>query len=267
MFARVSQNQAVMRGGHKWPEMPLNPNLNTRWLIRAGLVLMAGFLLALVLDKLADPATLPIHKIRVQGALVQVNEAMLRNTVLGKVQGGYFNIDVDLIRHAVETLPWVKSAAVRRVWPDTISIRVVEQQPLAYWADGGLVTTEGVLFYPETTSYPSGLLKFSAPKGLEHVITGQYRAMSAQLAPLELRITRLQLDARHAVRLWLDNGIELVLGREQQTARLQRFVKVYKKSLAAYAAQIKRIDLRYSHGMAVQWNHDAKTTKKTSRGG
>ena len=267
MFARASQNQAVMRGGHRWAELVPDFNLNTRWLVRGVLLIVIAVLLGLVLDKLADPATLPIRKIRVTGALVQVNEAMLRETVVGKVQGGYFNIDVELIRRTVEQLPWVKSAAVRREWPDAISIRVVEQQPLARWAAGGLVNTEGELFRPRASTYPAGLREFSAPEGMASVVTEYYRAMAAQLAPLGLHITRLQLDARHAIRLRLDNGIELVLGREQQTARLQRFVKVYAKSLAGQVERIRRIDLRYHHGMAVQWNHDKTTTTKTGRGG
>jgi cell division protein FtsQ len=266
MFARASQNQAVIRGGHKWPAFNFNFRLDPRLVVSGGALLLMGVLFVLILNKLADPATLPIRKIRVQGALVQVNEAMLRKTVLGTVQGGYFNIDVDLIRHTVDALPWVKSATVRRVWPDAIRIRVVEQQPLARWSDGGLVNTEGELFYPATASYPSGLHEFSAPAGMERTVTEQYRSMSAALAPLDLSITRLQLDARHAIRLWLNNGIELVLGREQQTERLQRFVMVYEKSLAEHAARIKRIDLRYSHGMAVQWDHDTAMTITRSRG-
>lgn len=267
MFARASQNQAVMRGGHRWAErMPAFP-LNARWLVRGGLLIVVVGLLGLIVDRLADPATLPIRKIRVTGALVQVNEAMLRETVLGKVEGGYFNIDVDAIRRTVEQLPWVKAAAVRRVWPDAISIRVVEQQPLARWAAGGLVNTQGELFRPRVESYPPGLREFSAPDGLTMVVTEHYRSMAAQLAPLDLHITRLQLDARHAIRLTLDNGIELVLGREQQTARLQRFVRVYEKSLAGQVSRIRRIDLRYHHGMAVQWQHDTATTTKTGRGG
>ncbi|HID49643.1 MAG TPA: FtsQ-type POTRA domain-containing protein [Chromatiales bacterium] len=267
MFARASQNQAVMRGGHGWAELVPALHLNSRWLVRGGLLIVVAGLLGLVLDRLADPATLPIRKIRVTGALVQVNEAMLRDTVLGKVAGGYFNIDVDAIRRTVEQLPWVKAAAVRRVWPDAISIRVVEQQPLARWAAGGLVNTQGERFHPRVASYPPGLREFSAPAGMAAVVTGHYRSLAAQLAPLDLHITRLQLDARHAIRLTLDNGIELVLGREQQTTRLQRFVRVYRKSLAGEAGRIRRVDLRYRHGMAVQWRHDTATTTKTGRGG
>jgi cell division protein FtsQ len=255
MFARVSHGQAVIRTDHKWLRF------NTHWLGRGMLVLVAGLLLGFLFQHLADPLTLPIRKIRVQGALVHVNEAMLRNSVVDKVQGGYFNIDVAFLRKTVEQLPWVKTSAVRRVWPDTVVISVVEQQPLANWAKGGLVNIDGELFEPEASNQLKQLPMFSAPAGMQQSVTELYRDLSAQLAPLELHIVSLQLDERRAVQVQLHNGIELVLGREERLARLQRFVKVYNKTLAHHATRIRRIDLRYSNGMAVQWDNTTTQVK------
>ncbi len=260
MFARVSQGQAILRTEHKWPQF------KTAWLGRGGVVLLAGLLLGLLLQHLADPLTLPIRKIRVQGALVHVNEAMLRDSVLQNVQGGYFNIEVASLRKTVEQLAWVKTASVRRVWPDTVVIHVVEQQPLASWAEGGLVNTHGELFTPAEDGQFQQLPRFSAPAGMQQTITELYRDLSGQLAPLDLHIVGLRLDERRAVQLRLHNDIELVLGREERFARLQRFVKVYQKTLAQHAAQIHRVDLRYSNGMAVQWNNTTTRVKSESRG-
>ena len=256
MFARVSHGQAVMKAEHKWPRF------NQRWLGRAGLLLLCILSLGWLSHRLADPMTLPIHKIRVQGALVHINEEMLRQSLLEKVQGGYFNIDVVALRKTVEQLPWVRTAAVRRVWPDTVVIHVIEQQPLAVWAKGGLVNTRGELFIPKTKEQLKNLPVFVAPAGMEHNSMELYLDMSAQLAPLQLQIVELQLDQRRAVRLQLDNGIELLLGREERLNRLQRFVKVYHKALASHAMRIRSIDLRYSNGMAVRW--DKTTTQLKS---
>jgi cell division protein FtsQ len=255
MFARVSHGQAVIRAEYKWPRF------NQQWLGRGMLLLLCGVLAGWLFQHLADPMTLPIHKIRVQGALVHVNEDMLRQSVVDKVQGGYFNIDVAALRKTVEQLPWVRTAAVRRVWPDAVVINVIEQRPLAIWATGGLVNDHGELFKPEESSRPKHLPLFAAPAGMEHNVTELYRDLSAQLAPLELRIVELQLDQRRAAQLQLHNGIELVLGREERLARMQRFVKVYNKTLARHTTQIRRIDMRYSNGMAVQWDNTTTQVK------
>ena len=256
MFVRASHGQAVIRAEHKWPRF------NHQWLGRAVLLLVCVLSAGWLYQRLADPMTLPIHKIRIQGALVHVNEDMLRQSVVDKVQGGYFNIDVAALRQTVEQLPWVRNAAVRRVWPDAVVINVIEQQPLAIWAKGGLVNDRGELFLPKASEHLKGLPLFMAPAGMEHNITELYRDLSAQLTALELHINEIQLDERRAVQLQLHNGIELVLGREERLARLQRFVKVYQKNLARHVARIKRVDLRYSNGMALQW--DNTTTQGNS---
>ncbi len=255
MFARVSHGQAVIRAEHNWP------SFNFQWLGRGMLLLLCGLLAGWLIQRLADPMTLPFHKIRVQGALVHVNESMLRQSVVDEVQGGYFNIDVAALRQTVEQLPWVRTAAVRRVWPDAVVINVIEQQPLAVWAKGGLLNNHGELFKPKQSSRPKHLPLFVAPEGMEHNVTELYRDLSAQLAPLELRIVELRLDNRRAVQLQLHNGIELVLGREERLARLQRFVTVYNKTLAHHVTRIRRVDLRYSNGIAVQWDNATTQVK------
>lgn len=264
MFVRASHGQAVVR------QAPQLPRANWPWLGRVALLVLVLLLLGILIDRLADPATLPIRKIRVQGALVHVNEAMLRRSVLERIQGGYFNVDVAGIRRTVEALPWVRHAAVRRVWPDSIAITVFEQQPLARWGDTALVNQAGELFRPPQASWPTGLPQFAAPAGMSRELTRRYRTMADELAALHLTITGLQLDARGALRLHLaaaaEARFELWLGREQQAARLARFRLVYPGHLAAHAARIQRIDLRYGNGMAVQWN--TTTTQHTAtRGG
>src|SRR5437762_728813 len=48
----------------------------------------------------------------------------------------------------LEALPWVRSAAVERRLPDTLHIRLVERQPLAFWQRQGklvLIDRDGVV--------------------------------------------------------------------------------------------------------------------------
>ncbi len=226
-----------------------------KWSGRVLGLLLVVSLLGLLLDHLADPATLPISKIRVQGALVHVTEPMLRQAISGKVAGGYFNIDVGRIRKAVESLPWVKSASVKRIWPDAVSIRVVEQQALARWSHGGLINLAGEVFRPAASRLPKHLPLLVAPKTMNRTVSAYYREFSTLLASQDLAIERIELDARRSIRLDLNNKIQLVLGRRMQKKRLQRFIRVYDAELTTRAALIRRIDLRYSNGMAVQWRN------------
>ncbi|NOY72566.1 MAG: hypothetical protein GXP14_09350, partial [Gammaproteobacteria bacterium] len=70
---------------------------------------------------------------------------------------------------------------------------------------------------------------------------------------LSLRIAWLEQDERHAIKLGLNRGTSLLLGRKNEMLRLKRFVDVYKKSFKEKSRGMDRVDLRYSNGFAVQW--------------
>ena len=204
---------------------------------------------------LAAPGTLPIKRIRVEGTFRHVSAQTLRELVATSVHGGFFSVDVAGVKRAVEALPWVARAGVRRVWPDTLALDVQEQHALARWGDGGLINLHGELFTPAVDSYPAGLPLLQGPPQMNAQLAARYTAMQQELIPLGLRIAELTLDARRAWRVRLDNGLELMLGRSDSAARLQRFVAVYPKVLAARATDIARVDLRYTNGFAVAWRH------------
>ncbi|MEQ8666378.1 MAG: FtsQ-type POTRA domain-containing protein [Rhodospirillales bacterium] len=69
--------------------------------------------------------------------------------------------DVELARRRVESLPWVRSASVERLLPDTILLSVEERRPLALWQNKGefaLIDYEGVVIVRENLTRFSNLL-------------------------------------------------------------------------------------------------------------
>lgn len=204
-------------------------------------------------DHLSNPATLPVNKIRVHGAFVNVDEAMLHRAVSGVISGGYFNIDVARVREVVEQLPWVSKASVRRVWPDTLSVSIVEQQPVALFGNSGLINAKGDVFKPANKVLPKSLPVFDGDSSLNKLMLSKFYAMNKLLVAIELKITYLKIDARHAVEITLDNGLKVVLGRGDNLHRLERFMRIYHKILAGRVNDIEVIDLRYTNGMAISW--------------
>ena len=230
-------------------------------LVRMVTIVIIVSLCGWILITLNNPETLPIKMVRAQGTFSHVTESMLQSAV-GKVSGGYFNVDVNQVQQAVETLPWVVQASVRRVWPDTLAISVSEQHALAYWLDKGLVNLNGEIFTPEKSSYPKSLPYFVGPTGMNVIMTQYYEEAQQHLKPLGFSITKVLLDERRALVLELNNELELMLGKEQKSARLERFVRVYPKVLSDKISKIARVDLRYPHGMTVEWKTGAVSTQK-----
>lgn len=246
MVARASQQAVFLRTARRW-------QINWRQIGSWMLLLMVVTLLALGMKKLQEPQTLPIKQIQALGTFTHINEDMLRQVVARTVRGGYFTVNVDEVQQAVNAIPWVAQDSVRRVWPDTLAITVIEQQTQAEWAKGGLVNQQGVLFFPERNTYPKGLPVFDGPSGTERNLTEIYQMAKAIIAPLQLQIHEIHMDSRRAISLKLSNGIEVILGRDDTRNRLERFTRVYRKLLAQRANDIARVDLRYSNGLAVGW--------------
>lgn len=214
---------------------------------------MLAVLLYWAVEQLLNPMNVPVSKIRVQGSFINVTEDMLA-PLSKQVSGvGYFDINVAAIQQQVENLPWIEQATVRRIWPETLAIHFIERQPFAVWSQGGLLSARGEIFRPEQSTYPSGLPVFHGPEKLREKMLTSYRQFSELLSPLGMQISELKLDKRHSWQIDLQSGMRLKLGREHEFERLARFVRSYPRLMTLESGNIKRVDLRYTNGMAVAW--------------
>lgn len=199
---------------------------------------------------LTRPGVLPIRSVRIEGEFAHVTRDELQQAIAQAARGGLFSVDVGAIRRAAQTLPWVHHVTVRRVWPDGLRVSVTEQHAAAIWNDRGLLNEEGEAFYPGHASLPA-LPRIEGPDGSERLLLGHLRAMQKMLHPLKLDLLRLSLDERRALSVRLSNDLELILGREEVYARLNRFTRMY--ALLARRGALQRVDLRYSNGLAARW--------------
>ena len=220
-------------------------------LVIVAILLVAGVLL--LLHHIQDPDLLPVNKVRIKGEMKYVTEAMLQKSIAGQLSCGFFNTDVENIQRSVEALHWVDRASVRRVWPETLFIQVIEQQPVAVWKNGGLINSRGELYKPEVANVSKTLPVWQGPDESYAILFEKYNDIKQMLLSIEMSVSDLTMDKRHAMKVKLDNGVELMLGRREQLSRLQRFIDVYPKVLAGKIEKIKHIDLRYSNGLSVGW--------------
>ena len=207
-------------------------------------------LVVLGIMKLNDPSLLPIEKIRAQGSFVNLTEKMLVSKA-GHISGGYFNIDVRSVQENIESLPWVDKAYVRRMWPDTLMITVSEQQAKAWWGDKGLINARGELFMPDRKTFPVGLPVLSGPDESHKQLLEHYMTMSQTLLETGLVIQQLSMDARRSLTIHFENGLKIFLGRDEHYARLDRFMRMYKRILVTEISRIQQIDMRYTNGFTI----------------
>jgi len=115
------------------------------------------------------------------------------------------------------------------------------------------LTRDGHVFKPHDGEVPDHLPVLHGPAGRTRHLLGRYRRLSETLASANLAARALVEDQRRAWHLLLDTGVSVEVGRGDPRARVARFARVYPEVLAPRAEQIKRIDLRYTNGLAVAW--------------
>jgi cell division protein FtsQ len=214
---------------------------------------------------LLQPTTFPLQRVRVEGALNYVSPTEFEERLAPLVTTGFFSVDIAAVRQEAESIAWIASASVQRLWPDGLRLVVKEHEPLARMGHGELLSSRGVRFRSRIT--PPGLPGFEAPAGLEQALIEHYRELGDGVRPLDIGIDELSVDARRSWRIGLSNGVELMLGRSDVGQRLARFVDFYRGALASRAADLVRVDLRYPNGFAVRFRPDEEdATDRSERG-
>jgi cell division protein FtsQ len=225
-----------------------NPRLlNLAAGILVGLALLAFSAVGLL--ALLRSEAFPLRTIELTSAANHLTREQFEAAMRGRLAGNFFAVDVAAVRTAVEALPWVRRAAVRRVWPDRLEVTVEEHVPLARWGDGELVNTYGERFSGRADT---ALPLFIGPPGAEGEVARQYLRFAAAVAPLGAALERVVLTPRFAWQLRLANGLHLMLGRDadQAEARLRRFIEVYPS--VEKTKQHEYVDLRYPNGFALR---------------
>jgi cell division protein FtsQ len=195
---------------------------------------------------------LPVFALRhvdMLGDTQHVTRAQVEDIVKLGLTGTFFTVDLPRLRGAFEKLPWVREVKLRRHWPDRLEVRITEQVALARWGSTALVNTHGEIFQ---AAYDGNLPVFVGPSGTSKEIAIQYEFFRRTLAQMHAKPVLVQLSARRAWQVKLDNGLTLQLGRDDVETRLLRFIAVRERTIGALARRIEYVDLRYPNGFAVR---------------
>lgn len=204
-----------------------------------------------------------------QSQLHYVSTGAVRATIAGRLRGNFFTMNLDEARALFESVPWVRHATVRRIWPNVLRVRIEEQQPLALWNETQMINTWGESFTANTGELDdeTELPQFSGPDGTESLVVQRYAELARWFAPLDLHVKQLDLSPRYAWRATVSNGMMLELGRDPGAdapdphglpgalpfgARIQRFVQAWPRVQTRLGErEITQADLRYPNGFAL----------------
>lgn len=223
--------------------------------LRVLLILGIAVISLVVLDWLLRSDTYKADQLQFEGTFTHVTEAQLEKVVLPAVKGNYLTLDLNQIRNEVESLPWVKSAWVRRSWPNGILIRFVEEHPVAYWNETASLGDAGEVIPAVELNTATSLPHLSGPNGTSAKVLEAYATFESIVETMGQRIRSLELTSRRSWRITLFNGVDIVVDHDNSAMKLKRLASVYRW----LDKQPKSIDLRYTNGFAVDWESSGTT--------
>ena len=196
----------------------------------------------------------PIEWLEVKGRFERVSAERVRASLQPLTETSYFTLDLDAVRDAASGIHWVANVKVRKQWPDTVVVSIVEHKPVAHWNDDSLISAEGRIFsVPEAGSLQGLPWLWGSEQQFETVID-RWVAFNRDLAPFGLEISDLRLDKRLSWEMTLSNNTRIHLGRDAPQQRLERLLDSWQALLSDRTAAPVSIDLRYTNGFAVNWH-------------
>lgn len=206
---------------------------------------------------LHSEGSLPVRAVLIDGDLQHVSRQEVA-AVAGPLCAGrnIAVLDTTPLQEALLQLPWIARVQVRKKMPDVLIISLVEHVPAACWNDHGLYdAVNQVVFYPDMQQFAEPLVRLGAERDeLAPEVYARAVMFMRQLAAYNLTMTEVTLDQIRCFRIRLQNGTQLILGRDNEKQvvlrRLQRFLQAqaggeFDLNSAEY------VDLRYDTGFAV----------------
>ena len=203
--------------------------------------------------------------------LKHINKSIVKRQVLETVQGNFFSVRLEDVKRGFESMPWVRHANVRRVWPNGLIVSIEEQKPFGTW--GGpdsheLINHHGEIFAGRVSEIGDDirLVDFHGPDDAGKEVMSLYEKASNWFKPWGAEVVSLALTERYAWHIKLSNGMKVEFGRDEESsdktlteARVARLFKYWPQVQERWSNRIDAVDLRYANGFAV---HLSSTSMK-----
>jgi cell division protein FtsQ len=167
------------------------------------------------------------------------------------------SLDAARTREALKTLPWVRDAEVRKVYPDTVSIKLTEREAFGIWQHGdelSLIEKNGSVIAPlrdNKFAYLPLFVGLDAETGAEEIMHDfdQWPDVKARVKAY-IRVAGRRWDVK------LDNGVFIKLP-EHDMARAMAVLADMNQQYKLVERDIVAVDLRLEDRTTIQLTPDA----------
>lgn len=213
----------------------------------------------------------PINTVQVIAPLRFVTENEIKDTILetNVANKGFFNINMRKVKKLLSKNPWLYDINLIRVWPDKLRITFNEDRPLAYLNNQGIITQRDCKFLELNDSLNDALERngynrsrklpiLVGDKKKHQKLCDTLEKLKISVKPIDVSIKKLVISQRDSIYIELENGLIVLLGKQEIEKRVNRFVSSYFKLMDDYLRSSKDkamsslyVDMRYHDGLAV----------------
>ena len=235
----------------------------SRFLMRCFTVMMViGVLVWLSQHPVFELKQIQVEPVAGQ-TLKHINKSFVKRQVLETVQGNFFSVRLEDVKRGFESMPWVRHANVRRVWPNGLIVSIEEQKPFGTWGGSDsheLINHHGEIFTGRVSEISDDirLVDFHGPDDAGKEVMSLYEKASNWFKPWGAEVVSLALTERYAWHIKLSNGMKVEFGRDEESSdktlteeRVARLFKYWPQVQERWSNRIDAVDLRYASGFAV----------------
>ncbi len=211
---------------------------------------------------LANHPVFAIRGLTVLGDISHTSALTLRAHVGPQLSGTFLTVDLNAVRQAFETVPWVRRAVVQREFPNRLRVILQEHQAVAYWGEEGestLVNSHGEVFEANLGEIEQDdLPRLDGPVDRSADVLAMYRELQPLFEALDLQIEQLALNGRGNWSLQLASGAGIELGSggtQEVTNRARQFLGTVAQVALHHGRKLDALemaDLRYAQGYALR---------------
>jgi len=241
---------------------------------------LAAMAVYFVTDRALSAESLTINTIDVSG-----NSRISKGEVVALLDGlrgaNMLTADLGIWRRKLLESPWVADAAIRRVFPGTVSVAISERQPLGIGRIDNslyLVDRRGIVIDEYGPNYAEldlpiidGLGAHGNADGLlvdemRAVLAGRFLSELARRPDLARRVSQIDVsDAHDAVVILKDDTVLVRVGEENFVERMQSYLDLT-EALHERIADIDYVDLRFDDRVYVRPQSAGSRTQRGQKG-
>ena len=198
-----------------------------------------------------------LKNIKVNG-IQQLKDHDIMGRAAPYVRDSLLKIDITKMKEAIVTHPFVKEVRIKRIYPFSLVIDVEEKKPSAIWADSEgqlhVLDEKGEPFRGITKGDAKGLIVINAKD--RNGAKSAYGHLTEWFREGIIKQDTLSDVAYNEGNITIygcgcNNGVEIILGKEDQKGRLKKAVAVLEDAKQR-GFLIKCIDARFERGAIIK---------------